>query len=162
MSPNAPVSLLLVFSSVALAMILTLIPLPAWIGIGRPAFFAATVVYWALMQPRSFGVISAWICGLFLDASYSTPLGEHALALAAAAFLVYRFRNLYWSLPLFQQGIALVPVFALYEFILFWIDGVGNRHVEPLWRWLPVATTAIIWPLWALVLERFAAIEVKS
>lgn len=162
MTPNTSVSFLLIFSSIAMAMVLTLIPLPNWLAIGRPAFFAATVVFWALMQPRSFGVTSAWVCGLFLDTSYSTPLGEHALALAAAAFLVYRFKDLYWSLPLIQQGIALLPVFALYEFVLFWIDGVGNRDVDLLWRWLPVVSTAIIWPIWVLVLERFAAIEVKS
>ena len=88
MSPNANVSLLLIFSSIAMALVLTLIPLPHWIAIARPAFFAATVVYWALMEPRRFGVISAWICGMFLDASYGTPLGQHALALAIVTFVV--------------------------------------------------------------------------
>lgn len=162
MTPNSPVSFLLMFSSIAIAMVLTLIPLPNGVAIIRPAFFAATVVFWALMQPRSFGVISAWICGLFLDTAYGTPLGEHALALATAAFLAFRLRKLYWSLPLIQQGVALLPVFALYEFVLFWIDGVGNRDVGLLWRWLPVASTVIIWPIWVLILERFAAIEVQS
>lgn len=162
MSPNAHVSLLLIFSSIAIALVLTLIPLPPWAAVARPAFFPATVIFWALMQPRTFGVVSAWICGMFLDASYGTPLGQHALALAAASFVVFRFKDLYWSFPLLQQSVALVPVFMLYEFVLFWIDGASGRYVEPLWRWLPVATTVLIWPIWVLLLERFAAIEVKS
>lgn len=162
MAPAGNVSLLLIFSSVAMALVLTLLPLPTWIAIARPAFFAATVIYWALMAPRQFGVISAWVCGLFLDTSYGTPLGEHALALAAAAFLVSRLKDLYWSFPLVQQSVALFPVFALYEFVLFWIDGASGRAVDPMWRWLPVLSTMAIWPLWSVLLERFAAVEVKS
>lgn len=162
MAPAGNVSLLLIFSSIAMALVLTLIPLPPWIAIARPAFFAATVIYWALMVPQQFGVVSAWVCGLFLDVSYGTPLGQHALALAAATFLVFRLKDLYWSFPLIQQSVALFPVFALYEFVLFWIDGASGRVVDPLWRWLPVISTMVIWPLWSILLERFAAIDVKS
>ncbi len=162
MSPNANVSLLLIFSSIAFALVLTLIPLPVWAAISRPAFFAATVAFWALMQPHRFGVISAWVCGLFLDASYGTPLGQHALALAIVTFVIARFKDFYWSIPLIQQSLTLLPVFALYEFILFWIDGVSGRAVDPLWRWLPVLSTTIVWPFWVLALERFATIEVQS
>ena len=162
MTPNANVSLLLIFSSVAIALVLMLVPLPPWAAMARPAVFPATVIYWALMQPRRFNIISAWCCGLLLDASYSTPLGQHALALALAAFVVYRFKDLYWGFSLVQQSVALLPVFALYEFVLFWIDGVQDRSVDPLWRWLPVASTALFWPLWALMLERYADLEVKG
>lgn len=162
MSPKANVSLLLIFSSMALALVLTLIPLPNSVAVGRPAFFAATAIFWAMMQPRRFGIISAWVCGMFLDASYGTPLGQHALALALAAFVVNRLKDLYWGFPILQQSVALLPVFALYEFVLFWIDGASGRTVEPLWRWLPVVSTTLFWPFWVLVLERFAAIDVQS
>lgn len=162
MSPNANVSLLLIFSSIAMALVLTLIPLPTWAAITRPAFFAATIAFWALMQPSRFGIISAWVCGMFLDASYGTPLGQHALALAAIAFVIARVKEFYWGIPLIQQSLTMLPIFVLYEFILFWIDGAYGRAVDPIWRWSPVLSTAIIWPLWVLILERFAAIEVQS
>ena len=54
----------------------------------------------------------------------------------------------------------LLPVFILYEFALFWIDGVTGAEVNQWWRWLPVATTVLVWPLWASLLERIAELEV--
>lgn len=161
MTPNSPVSPLLIVGSLALALVLMLIPLPPWAAMARPAFYPATVAFWALTQPRRFGVISAWVCGLLMDVVYATPLGQHALALAICAFAVFKLKELLWEFPVVQQSFVLLPVFLVYEFILFWIDGVSGRSVEPLWRWLPALTTAVIWPFWAVLLERTTGSEVS-
>lgn len=155
-------SLLLTVGSLMLAYTLGLVPLPAWAAMWCPAFFPATVLFWALHQPQRFGVIAAWCCGLFLDATYATPLGQHGLALALAVFLVFKMRELLWALPPLQQAAGILPALLLYEFVLFWVDGVNGRPVDPLWRWLPALTTAAAWPLWSGLLERFALIEVKD
>ncbi|MDN5862163.1 MAG: rod shape-determining protein MreD [Salinisphaera sp.] len=155
-------TLLACAASLVMALLLTLVPLPVWAALARPSFYAATVLFWALYLPRHFGVIAAWCCGLFLDASYAAPLGQYALALALASFVVIKMRGLLWVLPPLQQAIALLPALLLYEFVLFWIDGVSGRGTDPLWRWLPVLSTAAIWPLWSACLERLVEIEVKS
>jgi rod shape-determining protein MreD len=112
------------------------------------------------MQPMSFGLIAAWCCGILIDVIYGTPFGEHGLALAVAGYAVIRMRELLWTFPVWQQSVLLLPVFVLYEFVLFWIDGVAGAEVNQWWRWLPVLTTAVIWPFWASILERIAEFEV--
>jgi rod shape-determining protein MreD len=67
---------------------------------------------------------------------------------------------LLWTFPVWQQSVLLLPVFVLYEFVLFWIDGVAGAEVNQWWRWLPVLTTTVIWPFWASILERIAEFEV--
>jgi len=162
MTPNANASLLLVLGSVALSLVLVLIPLPASLAMGRPALYAATVVFWSLMQPGRFGVLTAWCAGLVLDVAYGTPLGQHALALALATFVANKCKDFLVDYPLIQQALVLLPIFGLYEFMLFWIDGVNGHDVDPLWRWLPALTTALAWPLWVLILERFTAAEAQG
>lgn len=160
MIPNGPVNPLLIAGSLALALLLMLVPLPAWAAIARPAFYPATVLFWTLVQPARFGVFAAWVCGLLMDVVYGTPLGQHALALAVLAFAAFKLKDLFRDAPALQQSILLLPLLLVYEFILFWIDGVGGRSVDPLWRWLPALTTAAVWPLWVVLLERATGTEV--
>lgn len=155
-------TLVLLAFALVLSFVLMLVPLPPWAAMARPAFYPATVLYGALMAPRRFGVIAAWFSGLPLDVAFNTPLGQHALALALSAFVVFKMKDLLWNFPVWQQGVALLPVFALYEFTLFWIDGVNGRDVAPLWRWLPALSTAVIWPFWSILLERLATAEVNN
>lgn len=160
MIPNGPVNPLLIAGSLALALVLMLVPLPAWAAIARPAFYPATVLFWALVQPARFGVFAAWVCGLLMDVVYGTPLGQHALALAVLTFAAFKLKDLFRDAPALQQSVLLLPLLLVYEFILFWIDGVGGRSVDPLWRWLPALTTATVWPLWVVLLERATGTEV--
>lgn len=154
-------SLPMVVCALILSVVLFLVPLPSWAALARPLFYPAAIVFWAFNEPRRFGVFAAWICGIPLDVITGSLLGEHGLALALAAFATLKLRDLLLALPIWQQGIVLLPVFALYEFTLFWIDGINGRSVEVLARWAPILSTAIVWPVWHLVLERFADPEVN-
>jgi rod shape-determining protein MreD len=146
---------MLILFTLVCSLLLMLLPIPMPVAPARPAFYAMTVLFWIVAQPRLFGLIAAWCCGIALDVLYGTPLSEHGLALAVAAYLVISARRLFWSFSLLQQALAMLPVFALYEFVLFWIDGVAGLATDPLWRWLPAVTSAVLWPLWAFLLERF-------
>ncbi|WP_348765629.1 rod shape-determining protein MreD [uncultured Salinisphaera sp.] len=154
------VSGLLILSTLGGALFLAILPLPDALSAVRPALYPATVLFWVLVQPGRFGLLAAWTSGVLIDVIYGTPLGEHGLALAVAGYLVIRMRELLWSFPVWQQSVLLLPVFILYEFALFWIDGVTGAEVNQWWRWLPVATTVLVWPLWASLLERIAELEV--
>lgn len=151
---------LLIVMTLGVGLFFTLLPLPDVLAAIRPLFYPATVLFWVLIQPGRFGLIAAWGCGILLDVIYGAPLSEHGLALAVAAYAVIRMRNLLWGFPVWQQAVMLAPIFLLYEFVLFWIDGVAGASVNPWWRWLPVLSTVIVWPFWAGLLERVAEIEV--
>lgn len=161
MIANKQVSGLLIVSSLGCAALLVMLPLPAWATGWRPAFIVITVLFWVLMQPMRFGIGMAWCCGIVIDVLYGTPLSQHGLALAAAAYMVIKLRELLWVSPHWQQALLLIPVLLIYEFVLFWIDGILGFDVAPLQRWLPVVTSALIWPFWALCLERIAEADVR-
>jgi rod shape-determining protein MreD len=36
---------------------------------------------------------------------------------------------------------------ALYQFIVFWLDGIIGQPVTTWMRWLPVISGAILWPM---------------
>ena len=65
-----------------MALILTVLPLPPWLDILRPAFLVLTVLYWSVNAPRTGGIALGFFAGLALDVFQGPVLGEHALALA--------------------------------------------------------------------------------
>ena len=161
MIANNRVSGLLICTSLIAAMLLTMQPLPLWLQPFRPAVFVTTVLFWVLMQPLRFGITWAWVCGVVLDVLYGTPISQHGLALALAAYIIVKLRELLWIIPYWQQPLLLLPVFMVYEFILFWMDGIMGFEVTPLRRWLPVLSSALVWPFLALFLERIAEMDVR-
>ncbi|MGH8142153.1 MAG: rod shape-determining protein MreD, partial [Steroidobacteraceae bacterium] len=72
------------------ALVLTLVPLPHWAAILRPAFLVLVVLYWSTMLPRAGGMTLGFGSGLALDAFQGSVLGEHALALSFVTYLAIR------------------------------------------------------------------------
>lgn len=135
-----------VLVTIIVAYGLTSIPLPAVIDPFRPDFVLLFVIYWSLSAPRHLGLMAAWFCGLLLDVFKGTVLGQHALA-----FLVVAFATHYWQLririfPIWQQAATVFMLLAVYQFIVFWIDGIVGDAVTNIARWLPVITGALLWP----------------
>ena len=98
------------------------------------------------MLPRTWSVGSAWMVGIVLDVSYGTLLGQHALALAVIVFVTVRFHLLMRVFPLLQLGATIFALLALYQFILFWINGVAGVSAPSINYWAPVITGTIVWP----------------
>lgn len=134
-------------TALLLSLLLTVIPLPETVAIGRPAFVPLVVVYLCLRDPARYGLGLAWVMGLLLDVAHSTLLGQHAIALTLATYLALKLRDTLKLFPAWQQTLLLLPIWAGYQGLLLWLDGFAQQPVEPLWRWVPVATTALGWLL---------------
>lgn len=143
--------------SLLIAFVLDNVEIPEGIAAFRPEFLMLTVLLWTLLMPRSLGLITAWVVGLFMDVYYGTPMGQHALAYVLCAFFVIQFNEWLRNLQPVQQAILLLPVFILYEFTLFWIDGVSGQSTDWLWRWAPALTTPLMWPLATTLLDRVSS-----
>ena len=76
--------------SVLLGLILSVLPLPHWLNIGRPDFLVIVVLYWSIMVPRAGGLMLAFFAGLLLDAFKGVVLGQNALALCLASYLAIK------------------------------------------------------------------------
>lgn len=136
------------------ALVLSAVPLPHVLDLLRPDFLLLVVVWFAIMSPRSGGLFFAWFAGLALDSFRGLILGENALAFVAVAYLAHRLHLRIRMFPLMHQSLVAFALLAIYQFLLFWIDGVAGQPVTAWVRWLPVATGALLWPVLAGFLGR--------
>lgn len=137
---------IIVAITVVIALALTIVPLPDWAEALRPLWVALAVFYWVIALPERFGVGLAWIVGLLLDALTGTLLGAHALALTLVAFVASRMHLKLRMYPVWQQSLTVGLSLCLYTFILFWIGGLSGEATRPLVRFVPVATSVLLWP----------------
>ena len=45
------------------------------------------------------------------------------------------------------MSLTVMLLLGIYQFILFWIDGVAGRSVSGVARWAPVLAGGLLWPL---------------
>ena len=146
-------SRLLIFLSICIALILTLLPMPDWTTWLRPAWVLMVLIYWAMMMPYRVGVGTAWTVGIFMDLLNGTLLGEHALALTIIIYFVARIAIRLRMYPLLQQGGSILGFVWLYQFILYCIQGfIGELPNSPLY-WLSAVSSMLLWP-WLFVFMR--------
>jgi len=139
--------------SALVALILTVLPLPHWLDVVRPAFLVLTVLYWSVNAPRAGGLAIGFFAGLMLDVFQGPVLGEHALALSLVTYIAVREHQRLRSKPAIQQAMLVFAFLVVYEIVLFMIDGwTGHPVTSPL-RWVHTVSGALIWPPAAAILS---------
>jgi rod shape-determining protein MreD len=139
--------------SALVALILTVLPLPWWLDVARPAFLVLTVIYWSVNAPRAGGLAIGFFAGLMLDVFQGPVLGEHALALSLITYIAVREHQRIRSKPAIQQALIVLAALIMYEVVLFMIDGwTGHPVTSPL-RWVHTLSGALIWPAAAAILS---------
>ena len=127
-------------------LMLSIMPLPGSIAAFRPDWMALLMIFWAMQLPRTWSVGSAWIVGIVLDVTYGTLLGQHAVALCIIVFITIRFHLLMRVFPLLQLSATAFALLAMYQFILFWVNGVAGVTAPTITYWGPVITGTLLWP----------------
>lgn len=141
------------YFTVLAALVLTVLPLPSWLDIVRPAFLVLTVLWWSIAAPRMSGIGLGWFSGLILDVFQGPVLGQHALALALVTYIGLREHQRIRSKPTFQQSLIIFAALAVYEFVVFAIDGWSGHPVTSPLRWIHTVTGALVWPAAAAILS---------
>ena len=137
--------------SLIVALMLAIAPMPTWAEAFRPDWATLTLIYWAMNLPRTYSVGWAWIIGLVLDVAQGTLLGQHALALSLVIFVTARFHLQMRQFPALQLLATVLALLALYQFILFWINGVAGVNPPAISYWGPVLTGSLVWPLMTML-----------
>ena len=148
-----------VIITLVVGLMLSIMPLPDWLATFRPDWLALLVIFWAMQLPRAWSVGTAWLIGIVLDVAYGTLLGQHAVALCVIAFITVRFHLLMRVFPLSQLTATVFALLALYQFILFWINGVAGITAPAIKYWGPVVAGTLVWPFLHMFLSgiRFRA-----
>lgn len=141
--------------SLLAALLLAIVPMPEWIAAFRPDWVAVVLLYWCVVAPDKLGMLTALGMGLALDVLTGSLLGQHALALLVIVYLCQRFPPRIRVIPLAQLTAMIVALLALYELLLFWVDGTAGRTVPLIDRWAPVLSSALVWMLALAILDRW-------
>jgi rod shape-determining protein MreD len=131
--------------SLVLTLALAVVPLPGAIAPFRPDWVAVVLLFWSLTAPRRFSLLTAFWMGIVLDTLSGSLLGQHAFALLVVVYLAEHFHLRIRVFPLSQLALTVLVLLGLYEFILFWIDGVAGRTVPVIERWAPPLTGTLVW-----------------
>ncbi len=142
-----------VLVTLLVAFMLMITPLPAAAEPFRPDWLALVLVFWAMTVPRSYSVGIAWVIGIVLDVAQGTLLGQHALALCVIVYITVKFHLLMRVFPLSQLTATIFALLALYQFLLFWINGVAGVTAPAIDYWAPVVAGTIVWPFLSIVLS---------
>lgn len=142
-----------IFITLILAAMLSLLPMPDWTVWLRPAWVLMVLIYWTMATPAQVGVGVAWIMGIIMDLLTGTALGEHALAYVFVVYFVSKIHIRLRISPPIQQGISILGFVWIYQFIVFCIQGfMGDLPSSNLY-WLSAVTSMLLWPWLFLVLR---------
>ncbi len=146
-------SFIAILSTLLVALILALLPMPDWTIWLRPAWVLMILIYWSMMTPYQVSVGMAWIIGLLVDLLNGTLLGEHALAFTIVIYFVSKMYIRLRMYPLMQQGMTILFFVLMYQFVLYCVQGfIGELPSSNLY-WLSSVTSMLLWP-WLFVLMR--------
>jgi rod shape-determining protein MreD len=141
-------------AGLAATLALATVPVPDVVAPLRPDWVAVVLLYWSLMAPRHFSLMTAFWMGIALDTLTGALLGQNALALLLVVYLAEKFHVRLRVFPVSQLAITVLILLGLYEFVLFWIDGMAGRTVPLIERWLPPLTGTLVWLLMYVFLDR--------
>jgi len=137
----------LLFISLISALALAIVPLPAAVAVYRPDLVPIVLIFWGLMASERVGLLTAFSMGLALDTLSGALLGQHALAMVTVVYLSMRFHLRIRVFPVWQLSMTVILLLTIYEFMLFWIDGIVGRSVPVIERWAPIVSGGLVWPL---------------
>jgi rod shape-determining protein MreD len=147
------VSRLIMFLTLLVALLASIMPLPLSVDAFRPDWVLVVLFYWCLALPSRVNVISAWVMGFILDVLLGSTLGVHAGAMAISVYIVAGNFQKIRNFSVWQQALIIGVLSALYHLIVFWLQRFLTDAVFLPSYLYPVFTTIILWP-WAFLLLR--------
>ena len=143
----------LFLASVAVALLLTLLPVPTWLAVMKPMSLALVLAYFALEAPEVAGLGHAFVLGLVADVFYGGLLGEHALRMVILVYLTLRFRHRLRFFPVWQQAGAIFALLLNDRVLDLWIRLMSGSSWPPLLFWLTPIVGMTVWPWLFLLLD---------
>lgn len=143
----------ILYASLAVALLLGLLPLPALLQPARPYWIALVLTYWLIEDPDRVGLGFAFTVGLVADLVYGGLLGEQALRLVVLAFIVQRFRARLRFFPLSQQALTLGALLLNDRIVGAGLHLALGEPVLPWAFWVAPVVGMLLWPPVFLVLD---------
>lgn len=137
------------------AMLLTIVPLPSVIEPLRPYWVALVLIFWCLETQGIITLGAAFLLGIILDLLTGSLLGMHALGLVIITYLVTRFRPRLRFFPPWQQALSVLALLINDRIIVVWIISLRGESLPAVAYWLTPAVGMLVWPWLFLLLDRY-------
>lgn len=160
MISTAPSNVWVVWLSLALALLLSVTSIPAFMEVGRPLWLALFLAYWVLAVPHRVGMATAWCVGLLTDVLNGSLLGQNALVLTLISFLVQTLHQRLRMFPMWQQSVVLLVIFGLAQLVQLWLNALTGNRPPTLLFILPALVSALLWP-WVCTLLRVVHLRLR-
>ena len=147
-----------VIVSLAVALLLTVIPLPIALVQLRPYWVALVVIFWCLETQDLISLNRAFLLGLLLDLLTDSLLGMHALELVILVYLVMRFRARLRFFPPWQQALSVLALLLNDRIIVLWIISLKGDALPPPSFWLAPVIGTLLWPWVFLLMDRYRSL----
>ena len=144
---------MVVYTTFAIALVLSVVPVPNWAEPFIPDWVALTLIYWCMATPDRVSVGTGWVLGMILDVLYGSLLGQHALALAVVSFVTVKMHLKFRMFPRWQQAVSVLMLLAVNQLLVIWIRGIIGQAPETIAYWSPSIVGMILWP-WLFVVLR--------
>lgn len=140
-------------ATLAAALLMMLVPLPAMLKPFKPYWPALVLLYWSLESGDRVNLGMAFLVGLFADLLDGVLLGEQALRLTALVFIALRFRSRLRFFPMWQQTLAVLALLLNDRVLLLIVRIFAGDGVPPASWWLSPLVGAALWPFLFLLLD---------
>ena len=147
-----------VLVTLAIAMLLMVLPLPSILIPLRPYFVALVLIFWCLETQNIITLGSAFFAGLLLDILTGSLLGMHGLGLVILIYLVTRFRARLRFFPPWQQALSVLALLVNDRIIVLWILSLKGDELPPASFWLAPILGTLLWPWIFLLLDRYRSL----
>jgi rod shape-determining protein MreD len=142
-----------IYATILIGYLLTLMPLPEWAQTFRPQWVALILIYWCMALPERIGVGVGFTTGLLLDVLTGTLLGQHALGLSVIAFVTLKLHLRVRVMPLRQQVFTIFILLLVERLLALWSTGAAGYPTPSLWYWVTPVVGMLLWP-WIYILLR--------
>ncbi len=145
--------ILMLLLTFTVALLLAVMPLPAWAHSFRPQWPLLVLIYWAMALPQRIGVGSAWALGIAVDLLSSSLLGMHAMIYAIIVFIIIQLHRQIRVFPLWQQAMGIFLLLLLEYLLKIWLLGFTQEIPTGESLWISPVISMLLWP-WIYIILR--------
>ncbi len=137
---------LLFYGSLALALLLMLVPLPQALEPIKPWWPALVLIYWTIEDTNHVGLGFAFGFGLLADLLTGVMFGDQTLRLLVIVFISSRFRARLRFFPMYQQSAAVGLLLFNDALLRTVIRVLAGLPLPSAASWLAPVLGALLWP----------------
>ena len=136
----------IIWISLFIALLLSIMPLPNWIEGLRPQWVALFLIYWVIALPQRIGIAHGFVCGFLLDILSGTTMGENALSLSIIAFISQQYHARLRVRNFIQQSYLIAGLLIIQKLVSFLVLGITINQTPSIQFWIASLISAALWP----------------